>query len=52
MVFAEVSGGGPTTAHPAIQVDSPFVVIASATRFFIPSPNLPAYSARGPPVSV
>jgi len=52
MVFAEVSGAGPTTAHPAIQVDSPFFVIATATRFSVPSPTLPAYSARGPPISV
>ena len=49
VVYAETSGAGPTTAHPAFQVASPRVVIVSATRLPVPSPTLPAYSARAPP---
>ena len=52
MVYAEVSGAGPTTTHPALQVPSQFVVLAAAALKLFPSLTLPAYSARAPPLSL
>jgi hypothetical protein len=52
IVYAEVSGAGPTSAPPALQVPSQFVVSTSAALAFFPSLTLPVYSARAPPISV
>ena len=52
VVYAEVSGAGPTTSHAALQVPSQFVVIASSARELFPSLTDPVYSARAPPISL
>ena len=49
IVYAEVSGAGPTTTHPALQFPSQLVVIASAALEVFPSLAFPVYSARAPP---
>lgn len=49
VVYAEVSGAGPTTDHPALPVPSPVVGVAMATRTMFPARTLPVYSARAPP---
>ena len=52
VVYAEVSGAGPTTAHPSLQVPSQSVALASAARQLFFSSTVPAYSARAPPLSI
>ena len=52
VVYAEVSGAGPTTAHPSLQVPAQSVALASVARQLFFSPTLPAYSARAPPLSI
>jgi hypothetical protein len=49
VVYAEVSGTGPITAHSALQVPAPFIVIASVAQSFFPALTHPVYSARAPP---
>ena len=50
VVYAEVSGAGPTTTHAALQIPAQFMVTASAAQYVVPSRTLPAYSARAPPI--
>lgn len=52
VVYAEVSGAGPTTAHPALPIPSKFAVIAYSTLKRVPAVTLPVYSARAPPISL
>lgn len=52
IVYAEVSGAGPTTSPPALQVPSRHVVIADAALALFPSLTPPVYSARAPPISL
>ena len=52
IVYAEVSGAGPTTTHAAFQIPSQFIVTASAALHPFPSLTLPVYSARAPPLSL
>jgi hypothetical protein len=49
VVYAEVSGAGPITAYPALQVPAPFIVVASALQSLLPALTHPVYSARAPP---
>lgn len=50
VVYAEVSGAGPTTTHAALPIPAQFMVTASAAQRIFPSRTLPAYSARAPPI--
>ena len=52
IVYAEVSGAGPTTALPALQLPSRQVIIAYPALPLFPSLTLPVYSARAPPLSL
>ena len=52
IVYAEVSGAGPTTAIPVVQIPSQQVVIAYAAPAIFPSLTHPVYSARAPPISL
>ena len=52
IVYAEVSGAGPTTAIPALQLPSRQVIVAYAALPLFPSLTPPVYSARAPPISL
>ena len=52
IVYAEVSGGAPTTSHPVFAALSPFVAIALFGPQFLPIASHPVYSARAPPLSL
>ena len=52
IVYAEVSGAGPTSAHAALQIPSQFVAVASVALTLYPTLTFPVYSARAPPVSL
>ncbi|MEO8102874.1 MAG: hypothetical protein ABI790_10120 [Betaproteobacteria bacterium] len=51
LVYAEVSGAGPTSVHSALQVPPQIVVIAFTALALVSSRTLPVYSARAPPLS-
>ena len=52
VVYAEVSGGAPTTSHAALSIPSQQVVNAAAPYQSLPASSPPVYSARAPPHSV
>lgn len=52
IVFAEVSGAGPTTTHAALLVPSQFVPLAAAALKLYPALTFLVYSARAPPISI
>ncbi len=52
VVYAEVSGGAPTTSHPAFELPAQFAVEAAPAYQFLPAVRPPIYSARAPPISV
>ena len=52
VVYAEVSGGAPTTSRPAFALPAQLAVNIAPTYQFLPAVSPPVYSARAPPLSV